>query len=663
MSSSVVSTTRRPWAAAGAQNSVRRAGSPATAWRSAPVRHDAVISAVAQRETVVITFDVAASFVWPKPSISPGVANKRGRGRSPTRQALSQTEPRRTEPLLGATPEAPFRSEAPAFGARPPSGRNRRRGPVLEPYANDRSLRRRLVRYGLPPALGVLCLAYGFFFAVTAPYLILPFAIPVVLVAGLAIWALPESATAPTRTMELFFAGLFIGLILWPNYLALALPGLPWITMIRITGFPMVFLFLVSLSMSARLRDDLAQAFADTPLVWRIFAVFVVLQFASIPFAASHFAGALQRVVINQVNWTFVFLIAAYVCRTPGRAQSYIGLVVALAVPILAISLLEASHQSVLWRNHVPTFLKVPDEVAQLYLAGSMRSGLGIYRTKATFSTALGLSEYLALITPFVIHYGVGRYPVALRLFSVAMLPVIFLVVRQTDSRLGVVGFFISFLLYFLVWSVRRFRHAPRDLLATAIVYAAPVVFAVAAGSVLIFHRVNVLVLGGGAQAGSDAARQAQLAMGIPKILSHPFGHGAGMSGLAMGYAPGEFITVDNYYLSIGLEYGVVGLACFFLLFLIPMIMAAKYAIQTPPQRSSDLELLMPLSVALVVFLVIKSVFSQPDNHPIAFLYLGMTLALAARARQAATDADAQLPQDAAATKATAAAARWIRSF
>ena len=576
---------------------------------------------------------------------------------------MSQTETRRTEPLLGATASAPPRLEAPEFGERPRLERSRRREPVLEPYANDRSLSRRLVRYSLPPALGVLCLVYGFYFAITAPYLILPFAVPVVLVIGLAIWALPESATAPTRTMEVFFAGLFIGLILWPNYLALALPGLPWITMIRITGFPMVFLFLVSLSMSARLRGDLAQAFNDTPLVWRIFAVFVVLQFASIAFAGGHSAAALQRVVINQVNWTFVLLIAAYVCRTPGRAQSYIGLLVALAVPILAVSLLEAAHQSVLWRNHVPTFLKVPDEVAQLYLAGSLRSGLGIYRTKATFSTALGLSEYLALLTPFVLHYAVGRYPLALRLFSVAMLPVIFLVIRQTDARLGVVGFFISFLIYFLVWGVRRFHQARRDLLATAIVYATPVVFAVAASSVLLFHRVHVLVLGGGAQAGSDAARQAQLAMGIPKILSHPLGHGAGMSGLAMGYAPGEFITVDNYYLSIGLEYGVAGLACFFLLFLIPMIMAAKYAVQTPLHKSSELEVLTPVSVALAVFLVIKSVFSQPDNHPIAFLCVGMTLALVARARQAASGADVQLPQAAVLTPPTATANRRIRSL
>lgn len=512
--------------------------------------------------------------------------------------------------------------------------RRRERRPILPAYVNSRSWGSRLLRYAFPPALGVLCLVYGFFFALTAPYLILVFALPVVLLVILAIWALPESATAPTQTMEMFFASLFIGLILWPNYLALALPGLPWITIIRLTGFPMVFLFLVSLSMSKRFRGDLGRVLNDTPLIWMTFVVFVAIQFLTVVFAKGHFANALQRAVINQVNWTAVFFIAVYVCRTPGRAQRYVALLMALAVPVIAISIMEATQESVLWRNHVPAFLKVPDDVVQLYLAGSLRSGTGLYRTKATFSTALGLSEYLALLVPFAIHYAVGRYPLAVRLFGAALLPAIFVVVRQTDSRLGVVGFLMSFLLYFLLWSLQRFRRARRDIVAATVVYGSPAVFAVAAAAVLLFHRVNVLVLGGGAQEGSDIARHEQLAMGIPQILTLPIGHGAGMSGLAMGYGPGEFITVDNYYLTLGLEYGVVGLACFFILFLTPIGLGAKYTIQTAQQKASELQLLAPASVALAEFLVIKSVFSQPDNHPIAFFFLGMTVALVARARQ-----------------------------
>ena len=50
---------------------------------------------------------------------------------------------------------------------------------------------------------------------------------------------------------------------------------------------------------------------------------------------------------------------------------------------------------------------------------------------------------------------------------------------------------------------------------------------------------IHDLVFGGGAQAASNAARTHQLVMGIPQILSNPFGHSGGGAGKAMGYADG----------------------------------------------------------------------------------------------------------------------------
>ena len=43
---------------------------------------------------------------------------------------------------------------------------------------------------------------------------------------------------------------------------------------------------------------------------------------------------------------------------------------------------------------------------------------------------------------------------------------------------------------------------------------------------------------------------------------------------------------------------------------------------------------LVPIGIAMLNFLVIKSVFSEEANHPIVFMYIGMIVALAARIRR-----------------------------
>ncbi|MDP3769121.1 MAG: O-antigen ligase family protein, partial [Dehalococcoidia bacterium] len=288
----------------------------------------------------------------------------------------------------------------------------------------------------------------------------------------------------------------------------------------------------------------------------------------------------------------------------------------------------------VLWVDHVPSFLKIDDPVAASLLGAHTRGATGLYRVKATFSTALGLAEYISLLTPFAIHFAVGPYSRITKLLGVIALPVIFYIVRLTDARLGVVGFLGSFLLYSLFWGLLRFRRTRGDLVSATIVYSYPTIAAAIMILINSSHRLNSLVFGGNAQNASNNAREVQLAMGVPKILENPIGHGAANSGPSMGYAEGAFVTVDNYYLTLGLDYGVFGLTCFLALFLIAIAYAVRWGVVSVDREDPELLLLMPLAAALASFLVIKSVFSQPDNHPIIFLFLGMIVALAYRAMQ-----------------------------
>jgi hypothetical protein len=501
---------------------------------------------------------------------------------------------------------------------------------VLAPYVDLHSRWRLTARFLSPLALGLFCIIYGFFFALTAPYLIVPFTAPLLILGALSIWALPENNTVPITAMELCFSALLIGLILWPNYLALTLPGLPWITMVRLTTFPLAFFLLSSLSMSSEFRGKVSEAAKGAPMILGILAIFSANTFISLPF--SHNIGdSVNKVILQQFNWTGVLLFSLYIFRTPGRVERYAALLLLLAIPTAAVALLEFQGQHVPWAGHVPNFLRVEDPTAQRALDGAVRSATGQYRAKASFSTALGLAEYISLMTPFAMNWAVSRHSFARRMVGLVMLPLIFVVVRTTDSRLGVLGYLVSILAYVLLWSVVRWRQRRGDLLSSMIVYSYPAAFLALLVASLFVHKIHVLMFGGGAQSASNLHRQAQFRMAVPSLLQNPIGHGAGQSGRAMGYGAGDFIAIDSYWISLALDYGALGLVSYVALFGVAIYAAVNTIVRHPRAEDREAALLIPLVACLSAFLMIRGVFAQPEIHPLIFAVLGMTIALAAR--------------------------------
>jgi hypothetical protein len=516
------------------------------------------------------------------------------------------------------------REYAPVLGDAAVRRRNR---VVLGPYRRTHSLTGTILKILIAPALALFCLVYGFFFALTAPTFIVAFVVPLVILAALIIWALPHQRTAPTLPIEFLFASFFVALILWPNYLAISLPGLPWITLLRIIGLPMAGLLLISLSVSPPFRKRVTESVNSVKLLWIFMCGFIVVQIATTVISTSPGASA-QLLFNHTIYWIAVFAIACVIFRDIRYVERYWGLLCLLAVPIVAVTVLETRGQHILWVSHIPAILRVPDPSVQLTLTPSFRPGINLYRAKATFNTPLVLAEYLALLTPFFLHFGFFGKSQAVKIAAFAMIPILFITIRMTDARLGVVGMLISLLGYGLLWSIVRWRSHPRDLFAAATVYAYPAVFMAGVAAVFASHRLNLMVFGDGAQASSTEARKDQLTMAIHQLLKAPWGHGTGQSGPAMGYAEGSFITIDNYFITIALDYGVLGIVFWYGIFIIAMVEATRYSISSKYAGRLEARLLAPLAVALAAFLVIKWVHGQSDIHSILFMILGMVSAL-----------------------------------
>ena len=99
---------------------------------------------------------------------------------------------------------------------------------------------------------------------------------------------------------------------------------------------------------------------------------------------------------------------------------------------------------------------------------------------------------------------------------------------------------------------------------------------------------------------------------------------------LGFGKDIGGMITIDSYYLSIALEFGVIGFLVYYGMFGIAIFESGKRGL-TAQTADPEQAFLIPITLALIAFAVIDSVFSQQDIHPVVFMMLGILMALAFR--------------------------------
>jgi hypothetical protein len=500
----------------------------------------------------------------------------------------------------------------------------------LPTYVADRASRRARRRRRIAWTMLLIgAFFYGLLYAFLPPAFIPQLSAPLLLLGALVIWALPNQRAAPTRMLYWLFVGFYVSLICWPNYLALSLPGLPWITFLRLTGFPMSVLLLVCVSTSQTFRHELKAVLQATPAIWKALALFVGIQALSLVFS-SHPVESINKFVIALVNWTAIFFTAAYVFRTPGRVTRWSFVLIAMALFVCAIGFWEWRIGRVPWAGRIPSFLSIDDENVERILAGGRRAATGLYRVQSTFTTSLSCAEFLAMTTPFIVHTIMVARRFYLRLFALACIPVVFFTIYNTNSRLGALGFFLSLLLYLAFWSVRRWKLTRESVFGPALTLAYPVIFVLFLTATMFVGRLHRMVWGGGETQFSTDARIAQWHAGLPMILQRPFGHGVGQAAEVLGFTNGDgVLTIDSYYLSIGLEYGVIGFIAYYGMFVAGLGYGTANLMKA--KANDETLYLVPIVISLTVFLVVKSVLSQEANHPLAFMLLGMEVALISR--------------------------------
>ncbi len=491
--------------------------------------------------------------------------------------------------------------------------------------------------------LAILGATYGFLFSVTTTYFLVEMLMPVALVALLVLVLLPDNGVAHERTVLGLLFALMSALAVWPDYLALALPGLPWITALRLIAVPLCLVYAISLSQSPAYRKQLADTLNTVPGVWKFLAAFFVLTLISLAFT-DKFALSVNKLLVGLYAWAAMFLIGAQIGRKRGGALALAQLLWVATLMTCMIAMLELRMGHVPWAGHIPSFLKIEDETIAAILSGKQRAALGEQRLQGKFTTPLGLAEFLALTAPFLMHFlfrGRNRLE---QVAAAATLVLVLFVIVKTDARLGVVGLIIAVLGYGFYLGVRRWRSNSSSIFAPVFVMSYPVMTIVLFIASFFVGRLRNAVWGSGAYQASTEAREQQFSQGMDLILKQPWGHGIGRAAETLGFTnPDGVLTIDTYYLSIALEMGVLGFIAYYGAFVIAIWHGTKAIPES--EQDPDAAWILPTVLALVNFVVIKSILSQQESHPLAFTLLGLAVALVALGRsQVQPRSESQLP-------------------
>src|SRR3546814_17222580 len=99
-------------------------------------------------------------------------------------------------------------------------------------------------------------------------------------------------------------------------------------------------------------------------------------------------------------------------------------------------------------------------------------------------------------MTPFALHLVMCTRRFWVRMAAACYLPVLFWAILLTDSRLGVVGYCLSFLFYLFIHGLIKWRSERRSLVGTAIILAYPLLFTGFIVTTFFVQRLNRLVWG-----------------------------------------------------------------------------------------------------------------------------------------------------------------------
>ena len=380
----------------------------------------------------------------------------------------------------------------------------------------------------------------------------------------IAIVACAPSARAAPKKVALVLLTVGIGLLpLWPVYLHIKLGPLPIITPPRLLLYAATALWLYDMVFSKLRRAQLLVGLRRGGWTSRLVLAMFALSFMSVPFASGRTLAG-PEFFRQTIIWFIPFLMAVTYVRRQADLLLVVKAVAAGAVVAGFIAIAEAASGRLLASTLAPL---IPNDQEWLRVAQQLKIRDGIFRAQASHTHPLSLGEYLAVAAPFAFALAAkARQRRASFLWGIAGLMIV-VGALLTNSRGALLALLVAAGACGLIVTLRALRHESANRFRPVAGLAMAALLCV---SPLLAAAAYKTVTGAGTVSASNSSqgRIDQIDQAVPKIMKRPIGgYGAGRATRVLGYW-GRTLTIDNYYLSLALDFGIPGPIVFLSIFL-----------------------------------------------------------------------------------------------
>jgi hypothetical protein len=364
----------------------------------------------------------------------------------------------------------------------------------------------------------------------------------------------PTAKAAPRRLAFNLILVACVLLAVWPVYIFLKLGPSPILTPPRLVLYVVSAMWLYDMAVSPYRRAQFALAVRRSGWVARAVFCFFLLGLISLPLAEGR-ALAIPEFFRQAMIWLLPFCAVMTYCR---RQRDFVMILKATTIGaiIVAVIALGEVASGQLMANALSPFISGDGEWLQNVQEQKIRDG--IFRAQASHTHPLSLGEHMALAAPFALAFWLSARGKRARWLWGAGLALILLGAIATNARGAGLGMAASIIAMTAILTVRflKSRRAYRFRPVAGLVAAIALLSAPLAGA-----GVYAVVSGKGGLSASNStqARFDQVEQAWPKIVKRPIlGHGPGRANRVLGFW-GTGLTIDNFYLSLALDYGLPG--------------------------------------------------------------------------------------------------------
>lgn len=390
-------------------------------------------------------------------------------------------------------------------------------------------------------------------------------------------WVLRSNRESVVSGLEFYgLIGLVALSILWPRYLFLHQGGLPGVNPLTLGAMGMLTLSAMSLVGSSVSSTNLSEQFQAGGVAAKLFfAWFVWGLFASM-LGDSPVYSVIE--LIKQFVYVGSFFIFGLILAGNSRGPVLVVRVIVLCgLVVSVIGIYEAHVHSNPFVGLIGGMGDASAPRALLAIAAD-KARDGAFRAQSTFDHPIVFAQFVAALIPLALFTATRDVSVYWRIVALVTVPFAVLAIIKSGSRSGYASMGAAISLIAFVWWLRAMVNGR---LSKVLAIVAVPALAGAFGIAIVF--LEELVAGRSQhEASSTMTRLNMLRDGVTALWDSPiwgFGHGAAIEKAGV-YNHVGIATIDNYFLSIALDYGYVGLFLFVSAIVVFSVRAVRYAIK-----------------------------------------------------------------------------------